>query len=391
MIKRNAFSEIIKLLTGFPCVAIIGPRQVGKTTLVKQIRDSLTQESIYLDLELTSDYNKLIDAETFLSQNLSKTIIIDEIQRQKELFPILRALIDREKKPGNFIILGSASPDLIRHGSETLAGRIAYYELTPFIIPEISDIGSIENLWVKGGFPDAFLHDNLWLEWMNNFVRTYIDRDLPLLGFPADRVTSRRLWTMLAHHHGGLINYSDLSKSLEISVVTVKKYMNFVESAFLIYQLPSYYFNLKKRLVKAHKVYIRDSGILHFLLGLENINDIFGSPKMGASWEGFVIEQIKAVSPGNYSFYFYRTREGSELDLVIVKGGIPYIGIEIKFGSNVRPTKGNIYAIRNLKTRYNFIITKDDEIYKLSGGITICGIENFLKYYPNHIDELKKQ
>ena len=300
MIKRIIEKRILKLLKSFPCVAIIGPRQVGKTTLVKEIRNSLKQKSLYLDLELTSDLNKLSDAETFLIQNLSKIIIIDEIQRKKDLFPLLRALIDKDRKPGKFILLGSASPDLLRDSSESLAGRIAYEELTPFIIPEISEHFSTEQLWIKGGFPDAFLAKIIWDDWMGNFISTYLEKDLPLLGFPADSITARRLWTMIAHNHGNLINYTEFSKSLEISVNTIKKYINFLEQAFLIRQLPPYYFNIKKRVVKSPKIYIRDSGILHYLLGLETMNDILGFPKMGASWEGFVIEQIKAVLPKKF-------------------------------------------------------------------------------------------
>lgn len=384
MIKRFAQNKILKLLKSFPCVALIGPRQVGKTTLAMEIQKSLKSESIYLDLELTSDFNKLLDAETFLAQNQSKTIIIDEVQRKKDLFPLLRALIDKNRRPGRFILLGSASPDLLRDSSESLAGRIAYVELSTFIINEIEQNYSIEQLWVKGGFPDAFLEKVSWQDWMNNFISTYLEKDLPALGFPADRLTAQRLWTMIAHNHGYLINYSEFSKSLEVSVPTVKKYINFLESAFLVRQLPSYYFNIKKRIVKSPKVYIRDSGILHHLLGLENLNQILGYPKMGASWEGFIIEQIAAFLPDYLRIYFYRTRDGSELDLVIEKGGYPYIAIEIKYGSDVRPTKGNTEAIKMLKTKHNFVIIKDDENYLLSNGFRVCGIKLFLnQYLPN--------
>ncbi len=385
MIKRLLQNKVLKLLKEFPCVGIIGPRQVGKTTLAKEIQKSLKSESIYLDLELTSDFNKLLDAETFLSQNLSKTIIIDEVQRKTDLFPLLRALIDKDRKPGKFILLGSASPDLLRDSSESLAGRIAYVELTPFLIPEISDQFSTEQLWIKGGFPDAFLTKTLWNEWMENFISTYLEKDLPMLGFPADRLTARRLWTMIAHNHGSLLNFSEFSKSLEISVNTVKKYINFLENAFLVRQLPSYYFNIKKRIVKSPKIYIRDSGILHYLLGLETMNDILGFPKMGASWEGFIIEQIKALLPKKRDIYFYRTTDGAELDLVIEKGGYPYVGIEIKYGSNVRPSKGNTEAVKALKTKHNFIIIKEDEDYILTNGFRVCGINKFLNQYLSNI------
>ncbi len=381
MIKRVIENKFLKLFKSFPCVALIGPRQVGKTTLVKEIQKQIKSDSIYLDLELTSDFNKLLDAETFLSQNISKTIIIDEVQRKKDLFPLLRALIDKNKKKAKLILLGSASPDLLRDSSETLAGRIAYLELTPFVIPEIINKYSIERLWIQGGFPDAFLQKDIWEEWMRNFVSTYLEKDLPQLGFSADRLTAQRLWTMIAHNHGSLINYSEFSKSLEISVPTVKKYINFLESAFLVRQLESYHFNIKKRVVKSPKIYIRDSGILHYLLGLHNLNEILGYPKMGSSWEGFIIEQIQALLPKHLHIYFYRTSDGSELDLVIEKGGHPYVGIEIKYGSNVRPVKGNTEAIKALKTKHNFVIIKNDEDYLLSNGFRVCGINFFIKQY----------
>jgi len=381
MIKRFTQNRLENLLKSFPSVALIGPRQVGKTTLVKQIQQKIKSESIYLDLELPSDFNKLLDAETFLSQNLSKTIIIDEVQRKKDLFPLLRALIDKDRKPGKFILLGSASPDLLRDSSETLAGRIAYLELPPFIINEIAESYSIEQLWIKGGFPDAFLEKVPWQDWMNNFVATYLERDLPALGFSADRLIAQRLWTMVAHNHANLVNYSEFSKSLEVSIHTIKKYINFLENAFLIRQIQPYFFNIKKRIVKSPKVYIRDSGILHHLLGLQDINEVLGYPKMGASWEGFIIEQIVALLPDHLRIYFYRTHDGAELDLVIEKGGYPYVGIEIKYGSNVRPTKGNTEAIKTLKTKHNFVIVKNNEDYILSNGFRVCGIKIFIKQY----------
>ncbi len=366
-------------------MAIIGPRQVGKTTLVKQIQKKINVESIYLDLELTSDFNKLLDAETFLTHNLSKTIIIDEVQRKKDLFPLLRALIDMKREPGKFILLGSASPDLLRNSSETLAGRIAYVELTPFILNEVEDKYSTEQLWIKGGFPDPFLNKVPWDDWMNNYISTYLERDLPLLGFPADSLTAHRLWMMIAHNHANLINYSEFSKSLEISVHTVKKYISFLENVFLVRLIQPYYYNIKKRVVKSPKIFIRESGILHHLLGLHNISDLLGSPKMGSSWEGFIIEQIIAVLPAHLKTYFYRTKDGAELDLVIEKGGYPFIGIEVKFGSNVRPTKGNTEAIKTLETKLNFVIVKEDEDYILSNGFRVCGIKIFLQKYLESI------
>lgn len=382
MIQRLGQRTVESLLKGFPCVAIIGPRQVGKTSLAKQIRKHYP-DSMYLDLELQRDYLKLEDAETYLAQFEDRLIIIDEIQRRKELFPVLRALIDTNRRPGRFLLLGSASPDLICDSSESLAGRIAYYELSTFLIKEVCPKYKLDDLWFRGGFPYPFLKKGIWFDWMNNFINTYFERDLPNLGFPADSNTGKKLWYMLAHLHGNLIKYSELAKSLELSVNTIKKYIFFLENAFLIRTIQPFYSNLKKRLVKAPKVYIKDSGILHFLLGIETPKQLLRNPKMGASWEGFVIEQLIPLIPVNREIFFYRTHDGAELDMVISKGGKPDIGIEIKFGSDVRLSRGNTLAIETLNTRKNFVLVKNEEEYLLKNGIRVCGLLTFIqKYLP---------
>jgi len=384
MIPRIAEKKILDLLNGFPCVAIIGPRQVGKTTIAKQIQ-KIYGSSVYLDLELTNDFIKLDDPEIYLKNFEDQLIIIDEVQRKADLFPVLRALIDQKRKPGRFLLLGSAAPDLLRNSSESLAGRIAYYELTPFLVTEVYPKYDINSLWIKGGFPDPFLRDKYWLDWMNNYVKTYFERDLPNLGFPADSITGERLWTMLAHYHGNLITYSEIGKSLDLSIHTVKKYISFLESAFLIRTVKPFYSNLKKRLVKSPKVYIRDSGIMHYLSGIDNLNQLLGNPKIGASWEGFVIEQIVPLLAPNRKMFFYRTHDGAELDLVITKGDQVAAGIEIKFGSGAKLSKGNTEAIRFLKTDQNFIIVNGDEDYAMSNGVKVCGLQNFITKYLDFI------
>ena len=382
MITRLSASVIMNLLKGFPAVAIIGPRQVGKTTLAKMIRTDF-KDSIYLDLELRNDFEKLEDAETYLKQFETRMVIIDEIQRKKELFPILRALIDQNRRPGRFLLLGSAAPELLRNSSESLAGRIAYHELTPFIIPEVYPEYKIDELWLKGGFPDPFLHENYWLEWMNNFTRTYFERDLINLGFPGNSIMGQRLWTMLAHLHGNPVKFSELSKSLEKSIHTVKNYIDFLENAFLIRMVRPFHSNTKKRLVKAPKVYIRDSGLMHYLSGIENKDQLLGHPKMGSSWEGFVIEQIIPLLKPNYKAWFYRTHDGAELDLVITKADRPVAGIEIKYGSGIKPSRGNTEAVNYLKTHNNFIIVINDEDFILNEHFKVAGLSIFIeKYLP---------
>ncbi len=382
MIKRFGQEKIEFLLKGFPCVAIIGPRQVGKTSLAKQIQKTYS-DSIYLDMELQSDFLKLEDAETYLKQFADKLIIIDEVQRRKELFPVLRAVIDMERNAGRFLLLGSAAPDLIRDSSESLAGRIAYFELSPLISSEILPKYDLSDLWFHGGFPDPFLKKDIWLDWTNNFINTYFERDLPNLGFTANSMTGKRLWQMLAHLHANVVKYSEIARSLELSVNTIKSYILFLENAFLIRIIQPFHSNIKKRLVKSPKVYIRDSGILHFLLGINNYGQLMGNPKMGASWEGFVIEQMIPLITANRQLFFYRTHDGSELDLVIAKGGVPVSGIEIKYGSDIRLSRGNTQAMQTLQTKNNYIIIKDEEDYLLSTNLRVCGLHVFLtKYLP---------
>lgn len=377
MIKRISEIQIKNLLRGFPCVAMIGPRQVGKTTLAKEIRKEY-KSSVYLDLEFQRDFIKLDDAETYLRHFSDRLVIIDEVQRKKELFPVLRALIDQNRRPGRFLLLGSATPVLLRNSSESLAGRIAYHEITPFNITELLPQYQIEDLWMNGGYPDAFLKQDYWFQWMNNYVKTCFERDLPFLGFPADSLTGERFWSMLAHYHGNVVNYAELGRSMELHINTIKSYLGFLRNAFLVRIIEPFYTNTKKRLVKAPKVYIRDSGILHYLSGIENTGQLMGHPKKGASWEGFVIEQIIPLLPANRQVYFYRTHDGAEIDLVITRGNKPVASVEIKYGSDARPSRGNTEAIQTLKTTRNYIIVKEDEEYILSGGFRICGLNKFL-------------
>ncbi|MFY9153409.1 MAG: ATP-binding protein, partial [Prolixibacteraceae bacterium] len=280
MINRKILVEIKESLGFFPVVAIIGPRQVGKTTLAKQIMLQSEKPTLYLDLERQSDLFKLNDAELFLSQHSDHLIVIDEVQHKKELYPLVRALVDQNREPARFLLLGSASPELIRHSSESLAGRIVYHQLHPLDLTEIPETVSQNELWIKGGFPSILLaeNDEMAQRWMENFISTYLNRDLLQLGLNASPKIIRNLWNMMAHLNGQLFNASTLGNALGISTPTVKRYVDFLEDAFLLKSLHPFSWNMSKRLVKTPKVYLTDTGILHHLSGISDFNNLSGNP-----------------------------------------------------------------------------------------------------------------
>ena len=385
MIERQIIPELLDSMSYFPVLGLVGPRQVGKTTLAKYVSDKVGKESIYIDLENPRDIVKLSDPNLFFELNEDKCVILDEIQRQPELFAILRSMVDRNRIPGRFLILGSASPELIRDSSESLAGRIAYEELAPFNLTEIISTGELNHHWVSGGFPNAYLapSNKLRKKWLQNFIKTYIERDLPMLGLKIDPSVIRKLWTMTAHLHGNLLNLEALGKSLSLSAPTIKRYLSFLEEAFLIRQLHPFSINIKKRLVKSPKIYVRDSGILHNLLGIDDFESLTGNPIIGHSWEGYAIEQIYQLVHHDYDLFFYRTTQGAECDLVLVKSGIPQYGIEIKYTSTPKLTKGNRIAFEDLNTKKNFVITPNSDDYLITEDIRACSIQTFLGKYLN--------
>lgn len=372
-IPRSAEKAILNLTSYFPAVAVVGPRQVGKTSLVQAIRSKLSRPSVYLDLENPDDRIKLQNPALFLDTLADQTVILDEVQKLPDLFPVLRGIIDRDRKPGRFILLGSASPDLIRDSSESLAGRIAYHELLPFTFEEIGDRYDFRAHWFRGGFPESLLapNDELARIWRQNFIRTYLERDLPLLGLSADPVLIGRLWRMTAHLSGNLLNMETLAGSLGIHGTTVRRYLDFLESAYLLRRLPPFSVNLKKRLVKSPKIYIRDTGILHQLLGITSFFDLSGHPGLGASWETYVLEQIMAVLPDWAEIYFYRTHSGTEADLVIARAGKPEVLVEIKYSTTPKLSKGFHIAAKDLDTKGHFIICPVEEGYPLSKEIRV--------------------
>jgi uncharacterized protein len=370
MIQRELQETIASSLKKYPVVGLIGSRQAGKTTLAKIISQAYPQ-SVYIDLELPSDLNKLQSPELYLRQFTTKLVIIDEIQRMPDLFPLIRALVDQRRVGGRFLILGSASPELIRHASESLAGRIVYHELSPLSLVE-SGQDKMDQLWLRGGYPLSFLAgtDEESMGWRDAFIRTYLEMDLPQLGIRVPAPQIRRFWTMLAHLHGQLWNASRIAGSLGLTAPTVKHYLGILEETFIAGSLFPYFANVKKRLIKSPKVYIRDSGLLHALLRIKTIEDLRSHPVAGSSWEGFVIEQIRRrIDHGGEGFY-YRTGAGAEIDLVLLDRRNRPIAVEIKYSATPAVTKGFWNAMDDLSCRRGYVIYPGDQAYPISERLT---------------------
>ena len=380
--RRNLELELQKYLKIFPIVAILGPRQCGKSTLVKQL---LTTESnaIYLDLQNLEDLNKLQDPRLFFKSNSSKTICLDEIQLVPELFSVLRSIVDEDRQNGKFILLGSASRDLVQKSSESLAGRIGYLNLTPFQIDEIPSV-NLNTFWNRGGFPDSVLAENDEFSsiWRENFLKTYVERDLPQLGFQIPSLQLRRFLMMCAHNQGQLLNLSKLGSSMDLTHPTIRKYIDIFEQTFIMRSLSPFEINVKKRMVKSPKMYVRDNGLLHQLLGIKNNEALFGHPVFGSSWEGLVIEQI--LSALECPAYFFRTATGDEMDLVIELNG-KLIAIECKASTAPQPTKGFYRALEILQPYHTFIVAPiTSESYKLQEKISVCSLKDILKVLKSY-------
>jgi predicted AAA+ superfamily ATPase len=362
MINRNIRQKTLTALSRQAAVALIGPRQVGKTTLALDIAQD--RNSVYLDLEAREDREKLRNPALFLTKNENSLVILDEIHRMPELFQTLRGLIDKGRRKGlragRFLILGSASIDLLRQSGETLAGRIEYIDMAPLNILEAgteTDF-SIDNLWVRGGFPDSYLanNDEDSYAYRRNFIRTYLERDVPQFGPRIPSETLERLWIMLAHSQGQLLNASSLAKSLSVSAPTVSSYIDLLSDLLLVRRLPPLHANTKKRLVKSPRVYVRDSGLVHALLGIGNYNQLSGHPVYGSSWEGFVIENLLSVAPESSVASFYRTAAGAEIDLILELPGEKRWAIEIKSGLEPRLQKGFYHALEDIEPDRSFVV-----------------------------------
>lgn len=360
-IKRNIESQILFLVKHFPAISILGSRQVGKTTLAKEISIQLDKESVYLDLENPSENAVFDHPVEFIQTVQNKTVIIDEIQRRPELFPVLRSAIDANRINGRFILLGSASKDLLLMSNETLAGRIVYNELTPFFYNEISTLADFRVHWFRGGYPAAFTQNDDFIrnQWLRSFLSAYIERDLKMLGLGSSSNDVQRLFYMLSSVHGNLLNYSNLANSIGLSIITVRNIVSFFEKSFIIRILQPYYTNIGKRLVKTPKVYFRDSGIINFLLGLTSYENILRHPMLGYLWEGYVIENMINTLGERYQYYFYRTADGTECDLLIFEGTICRAIVDAKFSPAPKSTKSMSTAIQDLKPIKAFYIVPE--------------------------------
>lgn len=389
MISRELENRLKNALNNIPAVALLGSRQVGKTTLALKIAESFnTKKSIYLDLESDADRSKLLNAEAFLKTHFNELIIIDEVQQMPDLFRTLRVIIDQRKRAGEpnaqFLLLGSASRDLLNQSSETLAGRILYLELTPFSIKELvenQDFNfSLEKLWLRGGYPDSYLaySETASWDWRTGFVSTYVERDIPRAGLGISPSRMRNLWTMLAHLQGQQLNLSALGKGLDVSHTTTRNYLDILTELFMVRQLPTWSGNTKKRLVKSPKVYIRDSGILHRLLMIQDFQHLLGHPVVGYSWEGFVIENIINSLSDQWQASYYRSAEQTEIDLILEKGNEKW-AIEIKRNLTPKVPAGFIRASEDIKATRKFLLYNGTETFPMNGEIEAMGILEFLK------------
>ena len=369
-VKRMQEAKLHKALSRSPAVAILGPRQSGKSTIARMLLKSVP--SVYLDLQDRVDRNKLSEPELFFDRYRDQLICLDEIQLLPEFFSILRSEIDKDRRPGRFLILGSASRDLIKQSTESLAGRIAYIDLTPFVVKEIADISTWSDIWLRGGFPESILagSDADSFDWRLDFIRTFMERDIPNLGFNIPIPVIERLWLLLAHYNGQTINYSKLAAAADISIPTLKKYLSILEQTYMVRLLPPAETNLKKRLVKSPKIYLRDSGILHALLDIEQYDFLLSNPMAGASWEGFVIENI-ITEYDRWRPSFIRTSNGAETDLMLERAGEKHL-FECKLSKAPKPSRGFYELIDAVQPASAWVVAPVDEPYEIKKGIHVC-------------------
>lgn len=377
MIRRRIEGTLESLLTESPAVALLGPRQVGKTTLALAVAEG--RPSIYLDLESPADRGRISEPELYFADHVDELVILDEIHRAPGIFEALRGTIDRGRREGRgvgrFLLLGSAAIELLAQTGETLAGRIAYVELDPF---DISELGgeAVDALWLRGGFPESYLaaSDRASLRWREDFIRTYLEREIPQLGPRIPAETLRRLWTMLAHNQGQLLNASAIARGLGVSTPTVNTYLDLLVDLLLVRRLPPRLANVGKRQVRSPKTYVRDSGLLHALLGLGHKEAMLGHPVLGSSWEGYVVENLIALAPARVEPSFYRTSGGAEIDLILRWPDGQEWAIEVKRSLSPRPTRGMRSAIEDLEPERSLIVYPGEDRYPVADGIEVIGL-----------------
>lgn len=383
MIERKAKKAISAYLMSFPVVCIIGSRQVGKTTLAKELMRQSADEFLYLDLELPSDLAKLTEPELFLTRNQNFCLILDEIQNKPDLFPIIRAVVDQNRRPGRFILLGSAAPTLLRQSSESLAGRIVYVELAPLILSEWAPNRPLDTLWLRGGFPLSTLaaSDDESIRWRSAFLKTFVERDLPRLGLSANTQMLQRFLSILATTHGQPWNAQAFAKALEITHPTVNRYRDFFEECFLIRSLKPYHKNFKKRIVKNPKVYFRDTGILHSLLSIRSMNELMGHAVAGFSWEGFAINQIiDSLAARDLSYCYLNTHHQAETDLIVMRGEQIVAVLEIKLSNAPNVPRGFMNIVEDLGTSHNFIVTPGSSRFPLNKKVEAISLPAFIAW-----------
>lgn len=385
MIKRRLEKTVQQALQRSPSAALMGPRQIGKTTIALNIAE--TTPSVYLDLESNLDLEKVRDIESFHAANRDKLIILDEVQRLPEVFAPLRGIIDRERRKGNktgqFLFLGSASMDLLQQSSESLAGRIAYIELYPVDVLEYAgrDQERINTLWLRGGFPESLLAgtEQDSLSWRHNFIKTYLERDIPQLGPRIPAETLERFWTMLAHSQGATLNAAQLARNLEVSGMTVGRYLDLMVDLLLVRRLKPWTFNIGKRLTRSPKVYVRDSGLVHALLNISGYNDLLGHPVVGGSWEGFVIENIMSVISSRVQPFYYRTPGGAEIDLVLEFSGKVKWAIEIKRSAAPSLSKGFHIACDDIKADKCFVVYSGKDRFSMGENVIAISLPELMQ------------
>ena len=387
MIERQLLPRLRDALSYSPAVALLGPRQCGKTTLAWALAPQ--QPTLYLDLESEQDRAKLSEPELYLAAHQDKLVVLDEIHRAPGLFPVLRGLIDSARRAGRksglFLLLGSASLDLLKQAGETLAGRITYLELGPFSCQE-STGQPLDTLWLRGGFPESLLatNDRISLRWRQDFIRSYLERDIPQFGPRIAAESLRRLWQMLAHHQGGLLNVAQFARNLGVDAKTAASYIDLLVDLLLVRRLPPWHANLGKRLVKSPKIYVRDSGIVHALLNIPDLETLLAHPVIGQSWECFIIENLLLAAPENTQAYFYRTSGGAEIDLLLQLPNGECWAIEIKRSLQPRIERGFHAACEDLSPARKYLVYPGQESYPLAHGIQVVSLRTLTQHLVEH-------